>query len=407
MSYRARVRVLSAGLVLAMLGAVSCAALADGPLQVSGVIQADEVRLGSEFQGSVSLVNVQAGAAITQGQVLVVLDSASVQSNAEQAQKTVEAAQADLDVVRASASAQAVAARRAALAVARAGQEGAQAALQVATEALREPQDLQEQIIAAQGQLALAAQGVQLAEAEATRAREVASQAEWNTPQRRILELEADSAAANVEAARADEHTAQVALWALQGMLARPIAYQAQAHAAEGNWRVAVAAERVRQAELDDLLAGTTQQEGAVAEARLRLAQAQLKLAQTQLERLTLRAPATGTVVERMVNPGEMAMPGMTLLTVADLSQVYVLVYVPEPRVGEVALGQAVMVSVDSFPGRSFDGRVVHIADQAQYTPRNVATKDERMNTVYAVKIRLPNAEGMLKPGMAADATFR
>ena len=407
MPYNARMRILSAGLALAMLGAVSWQALANGPLLVSGVIQVDEVRLGSEMQGSVSRVNVEAGDAITQGQVLIVLDSRSVRSNVEQAQKALEAAQADLDVARAGASPQAVAARRAALAVARADQQSAHAAWQAATEALREPQELQEQIIAAQGQLALAVQGVQLAEAEATRAREVASQAEWNSPQRRILELQADAAQADVEAARADEHTARVALQALQGMLARPSVYQAQAHAAEGQYGVASALVQVRQAELDDLLAGTTPQELAVAEARLRPAQAQLKLAQTQLQCMILRAPVTGTVVERMVNAGEMATPGITLLTVADLSQVYVLVYVPEPRVGEVALGQAVTVSVDSFPGRSFDGRVVHIADQAQYTPRNVATKDERMNTVYAVKIRLPNPEGLLKPGMAADATFR
>ncbi len=76
-------------------------------------------------------------------------------------------------------------------------------------------------------------------------------------------------------------------------------------------------------------------------------------------------------------------------------------------RLGEVQLGQSVDVMVDSFPERRFQGRVVHIADQPQYTPRSVATKEERVNTVYGVKIRLPNPEGLLKPGMAADAVFR
>ncbi|MBC7261414.1 MAG: efflux RND transporter periplasmic adaptor subunit, partial [Chloroflexi bacterium] len=81
--------------------------------------------------------------------------------------------------------------------------------------------------------------------------------------------------------------------------------------------------------------------------------------------------------------------------------------YVPAHRLGEVYLGQRVEVTIDSFPQRRFEGQVVHIADEPQYTPRNLATKEERVNTVYAVKVRLPNPEGLLKPGMAGDAVFQ
>jgi multidrug resistance efflux pump len=190
-------------------------------------------------------------------------------------------------------------------------------------------------------------------------------------------------------------------------MRQRPIALKAKANAAQGKHRVAAAAVQVAQAVFDDFQAGATPQEVAVAEANLVLAQAQLRLVQTQSDRLTIRAPLKGTVVGRMVNVGETALPGVTLLTLADLSGVSLTVYVPENRLGALRLGQAVDVTVDTFPKRRFEGQVVHIADLPQYTPRNVATKDERVNTVYGVKIRVPNPEGLLKPGMAADAVFR
>jgi len=81
-------------------------------------------------------------------------------------------------------------------------------------------------------------------------------------------------------------------------------------------------------------------------------------------------------------------------------------VYVPETRLGEVWLDQIVAVRVDSFAGREFTGTVSHISDTAEFTPRNVATVEERQNLVFAVDIRLDNADGDLKPGMPADVVF-
>lgn len=81
-------------------------------------------------------------------------------------------------------------------------------------------------------------------------------------------------------------------------------------------------------------------------------------------------------------------------------------VFVPQNRIGQVQLGQPVQVTLDAFPGRSFEGRVMRIGDEPEFTPRNVATAEERLNTFYAVRIRLENPEGLLKPGMPADARF-
>lgn len=98
--------------------------------------------------------------------------------------------------------------------------------------------------------------------------------------------------------------------------------------------------------------------------------------------------------------------PGAALLTVADLSEMHLTVYLTEMHMGRVHLGQRVEVAVDSFPGQVFEGRVTHIGDEPEFTPRNVATQEERPNTFYVVEVRLPNAEGLLKLGMPADATF-
>jgi HlyD family secretion protein len=120
-----------------------------------------------------------------------------------------------------------------------------------------------------------------------------------------------------------------------------------------------------------------------------------------------VRTPIDGVVLVRALEPGEIAMPGGTLMIIGDLSEVTLTVYVPEDRYGQVYLGQEYPVSVDSFPGEVFTGKVTHIADQAEFTPRNVQTVQGRKNTVYAVRLTIPNPNLMLKPGMPADVNLK
>jgi multidrug efflux pump subunit AcrA (membrane-fusion protein) len=117
-------------------------------------------------------------------------------------------------------------------------------------------------------------------------------------------------------------------------------------------------------------------------------------------------APLDGVVLERLVEPNEYAAPGSTVVVLAQLDQLTLTIYVPENRYGEIALGQTYPVTVDSFPAETFHGTVRFIADQAQFTPRNVQTKDSRQTTVYAVKLSLDPTGGKLKPGMPADVHF-
>ena len=103
---------------------------------------------------------------------------------------------------------------------------------------------------------------------------------------------------------------------------------------------------------------------------------------------------------------GEQANPGATIMTVGALDPVRLTLYIPETDIGRVRQGQKVHVTVDSFPGKVFEGSVTFIAQEAQFTPRNVQTRDERAATVFAVRVELPNADHALKPGMPADAVI-
>jgi multidrug resistance efflux pump len=100
------------------------------------------------------------------------------------------------------------------------------------------------------------------------------------------------------------------------------------------------------------------------------------------------------------------AAQGAALMRIADLDRLTLTVYVPETRLGGLQIGQDVEMWVDSFPDRTFGGEIVTIADQAEFTPRNVSTREERVNLVFAVEIAIDNAGYRLKPGMPADAAF-
>jgi multidrug resistance efflux pump len=145
-------------------------------------------------------------------------------------------------------------------------------------------------------------------------------------------------------------------------------------------------------------------EEVVVAEALVAQAEAAGAILDAQREKMTLRSPIDGMVTSRSAHEGEVAMAGATLLTIANLDEVDLTIYIPEDELNRVYLGQEVGVQVDSFPGQVFTGSVSYISQQAEFTPKNVQTEKERVNMVFAVRVRLPNPEHLLKPGMPADA---
>jgi len=171
--------------------------------------------------------------------------------------------------------------------------------------------------------------------------------------------------------------------------------------AAEAGLRQAEAGEEQAAANIAQAEAGVVQAEKALAQS-----QAALDLVNLQIEKLTVRAPIDGVVMTRNVQPGEVIQPGMTAMTIAQTDELTVTVYIPEDTYGRINLGERATLSVDSFPDETFTATVTRIADHAEYTPRNVQTKEDRQTTVYAVELQVEDPEGKLKPGMPTDVEF-
>ena len=164
--------------------------------------------------------------------------------------------------------------------------------------------------------------------------------------------------------------------------------------------------EKAAQAAVETLREGPTPAELAAAEAGVRQAQAGLEAVQARRERATLTSPIDGRVLERTVEVGETALPGAVLLRLTDPATTTLTVYVPEDDVSAVDLRQDVEVEAAAYPDDVFDGEVTAIADEAEFTPKNVQTEDQRSNLVFAVTIAVDNPRDRLKPGMSADARF-
>jgi HlyD family secretion protein len=150
------------------------------------------------------------------------------------------------------------------------------------------------------------------------------------------------------------------------------------------------------------------QAEAAAAQAQLTIEQAQasLDLLDAQIAKLTVSAPSDGVIMSRNIQPGEVVPAGSAALKLAQLEDLTITVYVPEDRYGELSLGQPASMSVDSFPDMTFTAVITHIADEAEFTPRNVQTVEGRSSTVYAIRLQVDDPDGKLKPGMPADVTF-
>ena len=145
----------------------------------------------------------------------------------------------------------------------------------------------------------------------------------------------------------------------------------------------------------------------ALASQRLQ-AQAQLAEQRSYVADFAVRSPIDGTILTRTVEKGERVGEGTPLFTLVDLDRLYVKIYVPEPSIGKVALGQEARVYVDAFPGRAFAARVSRVSQEAEFTPKNVETREERVKLVFAVEVALAeNPDRVLKPGMPADAEVR
>lgn len=160
----------------------------------------------------------------------------------------------------------------------------------------------------------------------------------------------------------------------------------------------------IAQQNFEKMKHGSRTEEIDAARAKRDLAAAQVEAMQQKLVDTYVIASMQGVITQKAVEEGDVVMPFGALFRISRLDRVRLMIYVSEEELANVALGQEARVFIDAYPDKPFVGRVIYISDKAEFTPKNVQTKDDRTKLVFGVKIEVPNADQMLKPGMPADA---
>ncbi len=395
-----------------------------GGLKASGFIEAEQIEIAAEMGGRVVELPFQEGDEVAKGDMIVRLDTALLEAQRDIAKAQLEMIIAQRDLIKATPRQEVIRQAEAQVVAAQAAADGSKQAWYDAIAIRNNPQDIQLQVADAETQVAVAQHQFTVAQVQLTMA-ERSQEIYYSTldtladlqerfPDKNFwLPWEVTFSPQNYQEAwisfNSSHETLQGAQALLDSLVALandPQALQARVIDAEAAFHAAEAALERAQAQLADLEAGPSKEQLAAADARVQEARAALKAIDVQIEHFTIDAPIGGVVLDQPIHVGELAVPGATIVTLANLDTVELTVYIPETQFDKVYLTQKVSVSVDSFPDRTFEGVVVHIADEAEFTPRNVQTHDERVNLVYAIKIRLDNPGHALKPGMPADAIF-
>ncbi len=190
----------------------------------------------------------------------------------------------------------------------------------------------------------------------------------------------------------------------MEGLLERQAVAVSRRDNARAAYLMAQEAWRRSQQNYSLVKEGPRKEDIAKARADLKQMQANLELARTRLGYTIVRAPVNGVVLTRPAEPGEVAAIGATVLTTADLDNVYVEAYIPESDLAKVRLGQKAAVTTDAYPNKKYAGWISFINSKAEFTPKTVETYKERVALVYRSKIRVENPHYELKPGMPAEA---
>jgi multidrug resistance efflux pump len=342
------------------------------PFIVSGFVEADEIRVGSRIGGRVAEVLVEEGRRITPGEPLFRIEPYDLREQLAQAKATLSANQAEHARLTAGY-------RREEVEQARARRDQIKATLEKLVAGPR-PQE----IAMAREQLKIAQANLDLAETEYARVQRLQSEA---------------------QAAQKEFDEATRALKAGRGELAR--AREQVALLEEGTRKEEIAQARAALVEMEQLVKlqeeGYRKEDIARAAAEAEAAAARVAAIEKQITELTVASPGECVVETIDLRPGDIVAPNAPAVSLLDLSRMWVRAYVPESRLGQVQLEQKVPVRVDSFPGRRFAGRVTFIARDAEFTPRNIQTPEERSKQVFRIKVTLDEGREKLRVGMAAD----
>ena len=354
--------------ILAVAAAIAATAYAagwfhrDSALQGSGTVEARNLRVGSKIAGRIDQVLVREGDHVKPGQVLVTFDDKELQASLQQSRAAAEKAQRGY-----------------------------------------RPEEIAE-------------------------ARAAAAQAKAEYEQRRNGYRKEDIAAAlaDLDRAKADENRTHLDFQRYDALAKKDLVSKQQRDTAEAAWRIAVATAENAQHKLDQLQHGYRAEEIAAAEARYRQAQATLEKLEhgnrredveaakaalsydeARFRERQVIAPTAATIEVLDVRPGDLVAPNTPVATLLEQNQIYIRIYIPETEIGHVKIGQKAEVRVDSFPNKVFDGEVEQINQQAEFLPRNVQTREERVHQVFGVKVRITDSSDQVRAGMAADVKLK
>lgn len=344
------------------------------PFFVSGFIEADDIRLGSRIGGRVERVLVQEGATVTAGQALITLEPYDLRERLAEAQALLASREAALSRLQTGF-------RREEIERARATRARYQAVLDRLVAGKRPLE-----ISMLEHKLAMAEAEMRDAQREFERVRPLAERGEaaQNELERARYALEARRAAvalARDELALAREGTRREEIAEAQAMLAEAAASLAL------------------------LEAGSRAEDVAQAQAEVEAARSEVAARQRQLDELVIAAPRDARVEALDLQPGDLIAPHAPVISLIDPRSLYVRAYVPENRLN-IALGQRVWLRVDSLAGRYFPARIAYISSQAEFTPSNVQTPEERSKQVFRIKAVLEDGHDLLRAGMSADVLF-
>jgi HlyD family secretion protein len=346
---------------------------ASDQIRVSGNIETTETEVAFKIAGRVAKRFVDEGEWLKRGEPVAVLESADLQGNVSLRHAELNVAQAVLAELLAGSRAEDIAAAKAAM------EKAAHALADL--EAGPRPQE----IAAAQATMAAASADMTRTEADLRRAVPLF--------QRRTIsaeEYDAIRAARDMAAERYRQAEQQLKL--LQAGYREEQIKQARAALAQAK------------AQYELVLAGPRKETIDQQRARVDQAGEALKLAEIQLSYASVVSPLSGVVLSKNIEPGEYVAPGTAVVTVGDLVNVWLRGYIEETELGRVKVGQRAWVTTDTYPGKRYEGRVSFVAQEAEFTPKNVQTQKERVKLVYRIKIDITNPKMELKPGMPADA---
>jgi HlyD family secretion protein len=352
-------------LVVAGIGAVAAYSMGwfhrETGLQGSGTVEARNIRVGSKVGGRIDRVLVREGDAVESGQVLVTFDDKELHATLEQMRAAAEKAQ----------------------------------------------------------------RGFRREEIEEARGAAAQARAEYEQRRNGYRQEDIDSAKADLDRATADEIRAHVDAQRYQALAQQDLVSKQQRDTAEANWKMALAQKQNAQHKLEELQKGYRPEEIAAAEARyhqtqatrekfergnrkedVEAAKAAFALEQARYRERQVVAPSAATVEVLDVRPGDLIAPNTPIATLLEHEQIYVRIYIPETQIGHVQLGEKAEIHVDSFPNQVFNGVVDQINQQAEFLPRNVQTREERVHQVFGVKVRIDDASHRVRAGMAADVKF-